>query len=126
MHLWRKVAEPGKNGVRKVYLMWTVRSSHTDLLNTFYNFMSVQGDMLCTLLIELPCFILSTQEIPSTCQGTFTYTIKVNHTDTLCGNTTCDIDVNQDAYRLNLTVFHNEVLLAEESVYVPAIGESEF
>lgn len=84
--------------------------------------MSVQGDMLCTLLIDL----LSTQEIPSTCQGTFTYTIKVNHTDTLCGNTTCDIDVNQDTYRLNLTVFHNEVLLAEESVYVPAIGESEF
>ncbi|XP_062293274.1 interleukin-31 receptor subunit alpha-like [Scomber scombrus] len=88
LHLWRKVAEPGKNGVRKVYLMWT--------------------------------------EIPSTCQGTFTYTIKlgVNHTDTLCGNSTCDVDVNQDAYRLNLTVFHNEALLEEESVYVPAIGES--
>lgn len=94
--LWRKVAEPEKNGVRKVHAMWT--------------------------------------EIPSTCQDTFTYAIKqtpykehmlgVNYTDTLCGNSTCVVDVNRDAHRLNLTVFHNEALLMEDSVYVPAVGES--
>ena len=50
----------------------------------------------------------------------------VNYTDTLCGNSTCAVDVNQDAHRLNLTVFHNEAFLVEDSVYVPAIGESEF
>ncbi|XP_070781461.1 interleukin-31 receptor subunit alpha-like [Enoplosus armatus] len=96
LRLWRKVAELEKNGVRKVHAMWT--------------------------------------GIPSTCQDTFTYTIKqtpykerttgVNYTDTLCGNLTCDVDVNQDAHRLNLTVFDTEALLVEESVYVPAIGES--
>ncbi|XP_040920253.1 interleukin-31 receptor subunit alpha-like [Toxotes jaculatrix] len=93
--LWRKVAEPEKNGVRKVHTMW--------------------------------------MEIPPTCEGTFTYTIKkihlkedmtaVNYTDTLCSNSTCDVDVNQDAHRLNLTVFQKESLVAEDSVYVPAIGE---
>ncbi|XP_044024261.1 interleukin-31 receptor subunit alpha-like isoform X2 [Siniperca chuatsi] len=96
LRLWRQVAEPEKNGVRKVHAMWT--------------------------------------EIPSACQGTFTYTIKqtpykehvtgVNYTDSLCGNSTCDVDVNQDAHRINLTVFDNEALLVEDSVYVPAIGES--
>ncbi|KAM7395172.1 hypothetical protein PAMA_006771 [Pampus argenteus] len=94
--LWRKIAKPDKNGVRKVHVMW--------------------------------------MEIPSACQGTFNYTIKqtayreyvhgVNYKDTRCGNSTCDVEVNQDAHRLNLTVFHNEDLLAEDSVYVPAIGES--
>lgn len=104
--------------------------------STTHHTLHFLGDMLCTLLIEISCFKLSTQEIPSTCQGTFTYTIKqipykdhvlgVNHTDTLCVNSTCDVDVNQDAHRLNVTVFHNDILLAEDSVYVPAIGESEF
>lgn len=96
LRLWRQVAKPDKNGVRQVRTMWT--------------------------------------EIPSTCQGTFTHIVKqtsykehmrgVNYADILCGNSTCVVDVNQDAHRLNLTVFHNEALLAEDSVYVPAIGES--
>lgn len=43
--------------------------------------------------------------------------------DTLCGNSICD--VNQDAHRINLTVFRNETVFVEDSVYVPAIGESE-
>lgn len=50
----------------------------------------------------------------------------VNYTDTLCSRSTCAVDLNGDAHRINLTVFHNEALLAEDSVYVPAIGESEF
>ncbi|TMS11963.1 Granulocyte colony-stimulating factor receptor [Larimichthys crocea] len=97
LRLWRKVAEAEKNGIRKVHAMWT--------------------------------------EIPSSCQETFTYTIKqtpykdlmtgVNHTDTLCGSSMCDVDVNQEAHRINLTAFHNESLsLVEDSVYVPAIDES--
>lgn len=90
--------------------------------------------MLLILGIYLKCFKLSLQEIPSTCQGTFSYTIKTyeehmtgkNDTVALCGNSTCEVDVNQDAHRIKLTVFRNEILLVEESVYVPATGESEF
>ncbi|XP_071323858.1 interleukin-31 receptor subunit alpha-like isoform X2 [Trachinotus anak] len=95
LHLWRKI-KPQKNGVRKVLAMWT--------------------------------------EIPSTCQDTYTYTIKQiaydehmtggNYTDTLCNSSTCGVDVNQAAHRINLSVFHNETLLAEDSVYVPAHGEN--
>ncbi|XP_041814733.1 interleukin-31 receptor subunit alpha-like [Chelmon rostratus] len=96
LHLWRKVAEADRNGVRKVHAMWT--------------------------------------EIPSTCQDTFTYTVRQtpyrehvtggNHTDTLCGSSVCDIDVNQDAHRINLRIFHDDFLFVEDSVYVPSIGES--
>ncbi|XP_026173833.1 interleukin-31 receptor subunit alpha-like isoform X1 [Mastacembelus armatus] len=96
LHLWRKVAEPQKNKSRKILTMW--------------------------------------REIPSTCQGTFTYTIKhplcndcmtgVNGLPAQCGNSACEVFVNQDAHRINLTVFQNEILLAEESVHVPAIGDS--
>nr|XP_046229269.1 interleukin-6 receptor subunit beta-like [Scatophagus argus] len=92
--LWRRIAEPDKNGVRKVHAMWT--------------------------------------EIPSECQDTFTFALKqtpykehmtgVEHTVALCDSSVCD--VNQDAHRINLTVFQNEVLFLEDSVHVPAIGES--
>ncbi|XP_008282578.1 interleukin-6 receptor subunit beta-like [Stegastes partitus] len=94
LNLWRKVTELDQNGVRRVRVMWT--------------------------------------DIPSACQGTFKYTVtqmpykehmnSMNYTS--CGNSTCDVDVDQDAQRLILTVFHDEVFLAKESVYVPAIGES--
>ncbi|KAF1376788.1 hypothetical protein PFLUV_G00215080 [Perca fluviatilis] len=96
LRLWRKIDELDKNGVRKVHAMW--------------------------------------MEIPSTCQDTFTYTIKqtpykehmvgVNYTDTLCGKPTCDVDVSQDAHRINLTVHNKDLLEFMDSVYVPAIGES--
>ncbi|KAI4802010.1 hypothetical protein KUCAC02_019872 [Chaenocephalus aceratus] len=97
LRLWRKVAEPQKNGVRKVHAMW--------------------------------------KEIPSTCRGTFTYTIEPtpykesmmrggNYTETLCGESGCDVEVNQDAHRINLNMFHNEALLVVNAVHVPAIGES--
>ncbi|XP_026196918.1 interleukin-31 receptor subunit alpha-like [Anabas testudineus] len=96
LRLWRKIAKPEENGFRKVHAMWT--------------------------------------EIPSTCQGTFTYAVKRtpnndvmtgdNYTDILCGNSTCDVVVNEDAHRINLRVLENETLLAQDSVYVPATGES--
>lgn len=44
--------------------------------------------------------------------------------DTLCENAICDM--NRDAHRIKMTVFHNETMFVEHSVYVPAIGESEF
>lgn len=94
LRLWRKVTELDQNRVRRVHVMWA--------------------------------------DIPSTCQGAFKYIVKQmpyeedrnaeNYTS--CGNSTCDVDVDQDAQRLILTVFHDESLLAEDSVYVPAVGES--
>uniref|UniRef100_A0A8C4IDC9 Fibronectin type-III domain-containing protein n=1 Tax=Dicentrarchus labrax TaxID=13489 RepID=A0A8C4IDC9_DICLA len=45
----------------------------------------------------------------------------VDHMETSCDNSICD--VNQDAHRINLKVFHNKSLFVEDSVYVPAIGE---
>ncbi|KAF0023746.1 hypothetical protein F2P81_024376 [Scophthalmus maximus] len=96
LRLWRDVAKPDRNGVRKVRAMW--------------------------------------MGIPSTCQGTFTYAIKpipyeeqvtgINYTDTLCSNSTCDVHVSRDAHRIHLTVYHDETWIAEDSVYVPATGES--
>lgn len=72
------------------------------------------------------------KEIPSICQETFNYTIKqtpcknhgseVNAMGILCGKQFCDVD--QDAHRINLTVFHNKLLFMEDSVYVPAIRET--
>ncbi|KAM4522375.1 interleukin-31 receptor subunit alpha-like isoform 2-T2 [Odontesthes bonariensis] len=91
LHLWRKVTELGKNGKRKVRVMW--------------------------------------MDIPSTCKETMNYTIKQiplmtgNYTSTSCSGSTCDVDVDQHAHRINLTVSHDEVF-TEESIYVPAIGES--
>ncbi|CAN9507897.1 unnamed protein product [Ophioblennius macclurei] len=96
LRLWRKVTEVQSDGVRKVCVMWTA--------------------------------------IPSACPGRFTYEIKQtpyqqdatqgSHIYTLCGSSTCDVAVNRDAHRINLTVFHNDVLLDEDSVYVPAVGEN--
>lgn len=78
------------------------------------------------------CFKLPMQEIPPTCQGTFNYTIEdiplrkgAKQRTLTCGTSTCDFNVTQDAHRINLTVLHNGNLLVEDSVYVPAIGESE-
>ncbi|XP_035764311.1 interleukin-6 receptor subunit beta-like isoform X4 [Neolamprologus brichardi] len=94
LRLWRKVSELEENGLRKVRVMWT--------------------------------------GIPKDCGGTFTYTIKQTHDSehmtggnyTFRGNTTCDVVVNQDADRINLTVFQNKEVLVVKSVYVPAVGES--
>lgn len=92
LHLWRKVAEPQENGVRRVHVMW--------------------------------------KEVPSTCEETFTYVIKqtpykeqkmgVNQ----CGRSPCDVYVSQDAHRISLNLFNKDALFMEESVYVPAVGES--
>ncbi|XP_034554741.1 interleukin-31 receptor subunit alpha-like [Notolabrus celidotus] len=97
LQLWRIIAKPLKEGSRKVHVMWT--------------------------------------GIPSTCQDTLTYTIKLiplkkhmtgaNYTETImCGNATCDVDVDQDAHRILLTMLRNDALSVQDSVYVPAVGES--
>ncbi|XP_013765808.1 interleukin-31 receptor subunit alpha-like isoform X3 [Pundamilia nyererei] len=94
LRLWRKVSELEENGLRKVRVMW--------------------------------------KGIPKDCGGTFDYTIKQTRYSehmtggnyTFCGNTTCDVVVNQDAHRINLTVFQNKEVLVVKSVYVPAVGES--
>lgn len=77
------------------------------------------------------------QGLPATCPGLFTYAIKttaydereteVNYTDTSCSSSACgdDVLVGQQAHKLNLTVFRDGNQLAEESVYVPALEESE-
>lgn len=69
-------------------------------------------------------------EIPSTCQDSFTYAVKQTPDEehmtganyTLCSSSVCDM--NQNAHRIKLTVFEKELLFVEDSVYVPAIGES--
>lgn len=74
------------------------------------------------------------QGIPSTCPGTFSYSIKLQtdspqktrDSNATCDDSTCEVDVNRDAQRIKLTVHHNGFLLVEDSVYVPAVGESEF
>ncbi|XP_062267300.1 interleukin-31 receptor subunit alpha-like [Platichthys flesus] len=96
LHLWRTVTRPDTNGIRKVHAMWT--------------------------------------PIPATCEGTFIYKIQqipykqhttgLNYTETLCSNSTCDVYVNEEEHRVDLTVFHNESLLAKDSVYVPAAAGS--
>ncbi|XP_069371346.1 interleukin-6 receptor subunit beta isoform X2 [Paralichthys olivaceus] len=96
LHLWRTVTKPDTNGIRKVHAMW--------------------------------------MPIPATCDGTFTYAVRqipykqhttgVNYTETLCSNSTCNVEVNEDEHRINLRVFNHETLFAEDSVYVPATAGS--
>ncbi|XP_068610205.1 interleukin-6 receptor subunit beta-like [Brachionichthys hirsutus] len=93
-HLWRKITASKQTGVRRVRAMW--------------------------------------KEIPAECPDTFTYTIKQtpcaedaaagNGTTSLCGRSVCE--VNPEAHRIDLAVFQSDVLFAEDSVYVPAAGES--
>lgn len=95
---------------------------------------SLNSRFLYVLFFYVTSFKLSTQGIPKDCGGTFDYTIKQTHDSehmtggnyTFCGNTTCDVVVNQDAHRINLTVFQNKEVLVVKSVYVPAVGESKF
>lgn len=73
--------------------------------------------------------------IPPNCPDTYRYTVKqsgyneltsrAEHTETLCGNYSCDITVNEEAQRINLTVIYNKTLLTEDSFYLPGIDESE-
>ncbi|KAK5603588.1 hypothetical protein CRENBAI_004324 [Crenichthys baileyi] len=96
LRLWRNVAKQGKNGKRKVHLMW--------------------------------------KGIPSTCEEVLNYTIKQipygdnattgNYTYTSCGSSSCDVDVGQNTQKLYLTVSINDALLAEDSVYVPALAQT--
>ncbi|XP_008395672.1 interleukin-6 receptor subunit beta-like isoform X2 [Poecilia reticulata] len=81
MRLWRKVAEPGKNGKRKVHLMWkgipsTCREAFT-VKQVAYN--------------------------DNTTTGNYTYTS--------CGSSSCDVDVDHRSHRLYLTVSDSGALL---------------
>ncbi|XP_037304975.2 interleukin-31 receptor subunit alpha-like [Pungitius pungitius] len=70
------------------------------------------------------------KEFPSTCRDTFTSIKKApnkegaDHEEASCATSTCDVYVNRDAHRIILTLLQNKTLLVEDSVYVPAIGES--
>lgn len=73
----------------------------------------------------------SVQEVPSTCQDTFNYTVTQSHyeehgkyMETLCSDAVCNVP--QDAHRINVRIFRHGSLFVEDSVYVPATGESEF
>lgn len=138
LRLWRKEAEVKENGVRKVRVMWTVRQ----LLTAVFTHHVFEMHLLHFQTLQPPsfpvkhtpymsCCFMCTQEIPSTCQDTFTYTIKQTpykdqgyYANTSCRNSICNM--NQDAHRIYLTVFHDKTPFVEDSVYVPAIGESEF
>lgn len=134
--LWRKVAESGKGQVRKVRAKWTVRKNLSLFSSQSLYFEQIQliptpYTFSRTHFFWLRRLKLSSQRAPSTCQETLSYTIKQtpyekggSHKDTSCENSTCEM--NQDAHRIHLTVLHDETVFAEESVYVPAIGESEF
>lgn len=73
--------------------------------------------------------------MPPTCQDSFAFALSlapheedvngINSTDSICNSSVCDVDVDQDAHRINLSVFRDNVLFAEDSVYVPGVGESE-
>lgn len=128
LRLWRMVAEQGKNRERKVHLMWKVQSY--SVCGEFLFFISIH--MIDGFMFNLLCFLL-TQGIPSTCEEV-NYMVKHmpykgnttpgNYTYTSCDSSSCDVNVDQNAHRLYLTVSVDDVLLAEDSVYVPAVGES--
>lgn len=73
------------------------------------------------------CALTSLQEIPSTCRDALTLTLtqsrQSDFTGTSCGGSACI--VTQDAHTINLRTFRDGTLFAEDSVYVPAVGESE-
>ncbi|KAM6915451.1 interleukin-31 receptor subunit alpha-like [Xenentodon cancila] len=96
LRLWRKVMEVGKNGNRKVHVMW--------------------------------------MDISRTCEEALNYTIKLTtykedlpggiHTSVLCDSSPCDIEVDQNSHKINIKASYYDNVLAEDSVYVPAVGES--
>ncbi|XP_053736756.1 interleukin-31 receptor subunit alpha-like [Synchiropus splendidus] len=67
--------------------------------------------------------------IPSACRGTFTFALNLtsaNETELEgeCGNSTCEVRVDQNQQTLQLSVFDSAALLVEESVHVPVSGRS--
>lgn len=67
-------------------------------------------------------------DAPSACPDTLTYTVKHApyqergaRAGVLCENSICEI--SPSAHTISLTVFRNETVFVEESVYVPAVGE---
>ncbi|XP_014833537.1 PREDICTED: interleukin-6 receptor subunit beta-like isoform X2 [Poecilia mexicana] len=81
MGLWRKVAEPGKNGKRKVHLMWK----------------GIPSTCREAFLVKQVAYN------DNTTTGNYTYTS--------CGNSSCDVDVDHRSHRLYLTVSDSGALL---------------
>ncbi|XP_061563085.1 interleukin-31 receptor subunit alpha-like [Cololabis saira] len=95
LQLWRKVTEVGKNGNRKVHVMW--------------------------------------MDTSKTCEEAFNYTIKLTtykkdtaggiDTSLLCDSSPCAIEVDQNSHIIKIIASYNGNVLADDSVYVPAVGE---
>ncbi|KAG7239712.1 hypothetical protein INR49_028648 [Caranx melampygus] len=98
LQLWRKVAKPQSDGVRKVHAMWT----------------EVPATCPGTFTYAIKATVYDEHET------------EVNYTGAFCSSSACgdDVHVGPQAHKLNLAVFRNGTQLAEESVYVPAIKES--
>uniref|UniRef100_A0A096MBL2 Interleukin-31 receptor subunit alpha-like n=1 Tax=Poecilia formosa TaxID=48698 RepID=A0A096MBL2_POEFO len=81
MGLWRKVAELGKNGKRKVHLMWK----------------GIPSTCREAFLVKQVAYN------DNTTTGNYTYTS--------CGSSSCDVDVDHRSHRLYLTVSDSGALL---------------
>lgn len=118
--LWRKIVGPGENGVRNVLTMWKVGISLYTCWGLPFQTTSELLNCFCTWT--------SLQSIPTACRDTLTFTVTQNrnnnnNTSSLCGGSVCV--VTQDAHRINLRMFRNRTQVADDSVYVPAVGECE-
>lgn len=111
---------PEESGVRKVLAMWKVRTStltRCRLLRT--------SDLFRRLRT-----LASLKEIPSACRDALTFTVTHRRRGDLgdgagasCGGSVCV--VTREAHRIELRIVRDGTLFAADSVYVPAVGESE-
>uniref|UniRef100_A0A3P9L634 Fibronectin type-III domain-containing protein n=1 Tax=Oryzias latipes TaxID=8090 RepID=A0A3P9L634_ORYLA len=94
---WRKVSEL-ENYKRIVHVMWTL---------------SQQG-------IPLKCVDTVKFNIYQTTYGENT----AEGNSTACLSSTCDIEVDEHAHQIHLRAVQNESVIAQDSIYVPAVSES--
>ncbi|CAL8314470.1 unnamed protein product [Lota lota] len=95
-NLWRKVVKQKSSGVRELKVMWT--------------------------------------EIPQTCKEEYTFyvnysvytLVSASSTDvgSFCSPLSCLISVAPEAHVIRLSILQNKLSIANETVYVPAIGET--
>lgn len=46
--------------------------------------------------------------------------------DTTCVSSLCDVEVDENAHQIHLRALQSESVIAQDSIYVPAVAESEF
>ncbi|KAK0142741.1 Granulocyte colony-stimulating factor receptor [Merluccius polli] len=95
-NLWRKVVQQKSNGVREVKVMWT--------------------------------------EIPQTCKEEYKHYVNTrrytlvsassNDMGSVCTPSSCFVSVAHEAHVIRLSIFQNKLSFANETVYVPAVGET--